>query len=428
MTVEFLSKALHVFGSSEFYLSLPFWACFGVAVLVYRLVPEQPVLKQYVLLGVNVCMLLTIPRFTIEMLAVVLGLALFTYWVGSLLNQQVLKGARARRALAIIGIAGIVSLLIFFKYSFVQSMFFHARNSGNLNAPAFLFLIGISYSSFKALHFVFEGYKRTIQKMSLLSFMNYLLFFPGFISGPINRYQHFYDNSEMVRRSPLRADLAAGLPRIIHGLFKKIVLVTLLSPLTIQNMGVPISQMSWGQMIVGFYAVALYFYFDFSGYTDLAIGGGRIMGFILPENFNFPFLKKNIQQLWANWHMSLTSWLTDYIYWPMVRKLRNGDLLRKHPVLLSNIAIITTFALCGIWHGQTLNFLFWGLYQGVGIATVNIYQSWKRKIRLPAARRYFGSSFSYALGVFATFNFFALGQSLFVLNSEQLRTFISRLF
>jgi alginate O-acetyltransferase complex protein AlgI len=145
------------------------------------------------------------------------------------------------------------------------------------------------------------------------------------------------------------------------------------------------------------------------------------MGFVLPENFDYPVLKKNIQQFWNHWHMSLTTWLTDYIYWPVVRRLRNGDFFRRRPVFLSNVAILVTFLICGIWHGDTLNFALWGLYHGSGIACVNSYQQWKRKVRNPTARRYFASSWSYGLGVIATFNFFALGQSLFVLSSADLR-------
>jgi alginate O-acetyltransferase complex protein AlgI len=179
--------------------------------------------------------------------------------------------------------------------------------------------------------------------------------------------------------------------------------------------------------VVGLYALALYFYFDFSGYTDLAIGTARLMGFVLPENFDYPFLKKNIQQLWAHWHMSLTTWLTEYIYWPLVRRMRTGDFMRRHPVFLSNVAILVTFLICGVWHGETLNFAVWGLYQGLGIAAVNTYQQWKRRVRNDRARKYFASAWSYGFGMFATFNFFALGQSLFVLDATQAKALIERL-
>jgi alginate O-acetyltransferase complex protein AlgI len=269
------------------------------------------------------------------------------------------------------------------------------------------------------MHFIIECYRKEIKQPGLLGFLNYMLFFPAFISGPIHRYNHFWENSSVVGNSRFRADTRMGIERIIHGLFKKTVLTVILYPYTLTNASVPIQEMPLWQIVTGLYALALYYYFDFSGYTDLAIGSARIMGFGLPENFNYPFLKKNIQQLWANWHMSLTSWLTDYVYWPLVRKLRTLEILKKHPVLLSNAAIVVTFAICGAWHGDSPNFLLWGVYQGLGIAAVNTYQSWKRKVRNPRARKYFASGFSHALGVFLTFNFFAVGQSLFVVDLKQ---------
>jgi len=151
------------------------------------------------------------------------------------------------------------------------------------------------------------------------------------------------------------------------------------------------------------------------------------MGFVLPENFNRPFLKPNIQQLWANFHISLTSWLTDYVYWPLSKKLRGFDYFRKHPILLSNCAIIVTFVICGIWHGDTAIFLLWGLYQGIGLSTVNIYQKWKRKIRNPAVRKYFTSKLSYSLGVIGTFTFYSVGLLTFILNTSEMKLLLVRL-
>ena len=416
---QFLSQIARLFLASDFYVSVPFWGAFAVVVLVYRLVPRSTMLKDWLLLACSACMLLTLPRFDLRMLAVVLGVCAMTYACARLLTEKgKLTNPGARRAVAASGIVINLLVLAFFKYAFVQ----HAiiRNVSTA-ATDVIFLIGISYTSFRAIHFVLEAYKNEIKPSGILTFLNYMLFFPAFISGPIHRYNHYLANSAEVRTAPFRSDLAAGAERVVHGLFKKTVLAAIVFPYTLKNMGVPVETMPLWQIVVGLYALALYFYFDFSGYSDLAIGSARIMGFVLPENFDYPFLKKNIQQLWAHWHMSLTTWLTDYVYWPVVRRMRKDGFLRKHPVLLSNVAIMVAFLICGIWHGDTVNFVIWGLYQGVGIACVNTYQQWKRKVRNPTARRYFASTLSYGLGVFATFNFFALGQSLFVLNSADLR-------
>jgi alginate O-acetyltransferase complex protein AlgI len=419
---EFILEIARQFLASDFYVSLPFWGAFAAVVVCYRLVPRSTILKEWLLLVSSVCMLLTLPRLDLRMLAILLGICVFTYGCAKLLaNKERLPNPGVRRAVAASGIVINVLVLAFFKYSFVQ----HALlRTVSLAATDFIFLIGISYTSFRAIHFVLEAYKNDIKTFGLLNFLNYMLFFPAFISGPIHRYRHYCANSAATRNAPFRADLAVGLERIVHGLFKKTVLTVIVFPYTLTNVGVPIEKMALWQVIVGLYALALYFYFDFSGYTDLAIGSARIMGFVLPENFDYPVLKRNIQQFWNHWHMSLTTWLTDYIYWPVVRRLRKGDYFRRHPVLLSNVAILVTFLICGIWHGDTLNFALWGLYHGFGIACVNTYQQWKRKVRNPTARRYFASSWSYGLGVIATFNFFALGQSLFVLSSADLRALL----
>ncbi|MHA2033214.1 MAG: MBOAT family O-acyltransferase, partial [Candidatus Kariarchaeaceae archaeon] len=233
------------------------------------------------------------------------------------------------------------------------------------------------------------------------------------------RYNHFCEQFNPQTNTPLKDDLKNGIERIVHGLFKKIVLAGIIYPYILTNIGKPINEMTTYEVAYGIYAYTLYFYFDFAGYTDMAIGAARVLGIGLPENFNKPFLKRNIQQLWANWHISLTGWLTDYIYWPLVRKMRNIITLKKHPILLSNICILITFIVCGMWHGETLNFVLWGIYHGIGISVVNIYQNKKRKIKNEFLRKYFTSKYSQLVGIFATFNFFAIGLLLFALDINE---------
>jgi alginate O-acetyltransferase complex protein AlgI len=410
---------------AEFYSSAPFWCYFLVVVLVFRAVPARGLAREALLLAANVLMLLSLPRFSGGALLLYFGLALWTFAIGSSLNRGTLVNTRARIATAGLGILGVLLVLITFKYRFVQAGLFGGKGLLGGEPSDFVFLIGISYSSFKAIHFVVESYKKGVKDLRFLTFINYILFFPAFVSGPINRYNDFLETSARAQQSRFRPDFAAGFERIVHGLFKKFVLTQILFPYTLVHSSTPLAEMQPWQIVLGIYAYALFFYFDFSGYSDLAIGSARLLGYNLPENFNFPFLKKNIQQLWANWHMSLTSWLTDYVYWPLVRLMRKSDSLRKYPLLISNAAIITTFFLCGIWHGETINFILWGLYHGVGIAAVNVYQKWKRQVRTPLALKYFSSPLSYGLGVVVTFNFFSLGL-LFMLNAEQARTVFSR--
>lgn len=272
------------------------------------------------------------------------------------------------------------------------------------------------------IHFVIESYQQKITKINFFNYFNYIFFFPGFISGPINRYNHFCEQFELQRNANLKNDLMHGSERIIHGLFKKFVLSSIVGPYTIINSTIPLLELHLGEIIISLYAYTLYFYFDFAGYSDIAIGCARMIGIELPENFNNPFFKKNLRQLWMNWHISLTSWLTDYIYWPITKKLRKYSYFKENPVFLSNISIVITFLVCGIWHGDTFNFVIWGLYHGFGLAGLNIYQKFKRKVKNKYLRQYFLSKYSEFIGCLITFNYFAFGIIFFSLD---IKTIIS---
>jgi alginate O-acetyltransferase complex protein AlgI len=425
--LEFFSQIARRVPSTEFYFALPFWLYFVAILVALRSARPGTKTRDLLLLGANAFMLMALPRFNEVALLLYCVLAVVTFGLGHGLNRGVLaQNPRGRIALATIGILSVLFVLAVFKYHFLQGLVIWDKSMLGNSAGDFVFLICISYASFKAMHIIVESYKQTLKNLRFLNVLNYLLFFPSFVSGPINRYNEFHEDSVRAKTSALRDDILPGLERIIHGLFKKFVITVLLLPYSLLHIKTPLPQLDSWQILIGLYTFALYFYFDFSGYTDLAIGSARLLGYTLPENFNQPFLKKNIQQLWANWHMSLTGWLTDYVYWPLVRKMRNSDTLRQHPLVISNVAIIITFFLCGAWHGETLNFILWGIYHGIGIAIVNGYQKWKRKVRNPLVIKYFGSRLSYGVGVFLTFNFFALGL-LFFLDAREVATVFGRL-
>ncbi|BCO07696.1 hypothetical protein GF1_00720 [Desulfolithobacter dissulfuricans] len=224
----------------------------------------------------------------------------------------------------------------------------------------------------------------------------------------------------------MRRNLLKGIQRIITGLFKKIVLGDSLYPFSIAALDISTARQT--DIVIGVYAYMLYIYFNFSGYTDMAIGCGRMVGIDLPENFNYPFFKRNLQQFWANWHMSLTTWLTDYIYWPLARKFRNIQKLRKKPVTISNICIVITFLVCGLWHGDGLNFILWGLYHGIGLAILNGYTHFIKKHTSRNIKKFVHNSpVAYGISNIITFQYVALGFLLFACDMEKLSR-ISSLF
>jgi alginate O-acetyltransferase complex protein AlgI len=424
-------KGLPVLGTWEFdfFYSAQFWAALAVVALLFRLLGSSPLARGAVLLASSSALLLALPRFGLTDLLLVWLISGVAFAAARLLGRDQAGPARRRWWIALGGVLAVLAFLCFFKYHVLQDVLLGGPMAGRQAAlaplPRYFALLGVSYFTFKAVHVIIESYKGSISGVGGLTFLNYMTFFPAFMSGPIHRYPDFAAQLATGRSGTLPADLAAGGERIVHGLFKKLVLVSLVFPHVLTAQARPLAALSPLEVGLGLYAQALYVYFDFSAYSDLAIGGARLMGLTLPENFNQPFLQKNIRDLWTNWHMSLTSWLVDYIYWPVVRKLRNLEWFRTRPVLLSIVGMNVTFICCGIWHGEAAHFLVWGAYHGLGISMVNLYQRQKKRIRNARLQRYFQSRASRVLGALGTFNFFAAGLALFVLDFDQLKTLFS---
>lgn len=412
----------------NFYYNIYFWFFFILIVVIFRFLSLNQSLQKIVLLSSNILMLLALPRFNFFSLLFICTMSIFTFFIGHIINNNILIKLKAIRIFITSStILLLILILSFFKYSRLQEIFYRNFTHEEHSASGFIFIIGISYFSFKMMHFIIESYKQQITNMSVINFLNYLFYFPAFISGPINRFNHFSSQIDREKTSQLKNDLRIGSQRVVHGLFKKFVLCPIVFPYAIVNIQKSITEMKTNEVIISLYAYTLYFYFDFSAYSDLAIGSAKILGVELPENFNKPFLKKNLQQLWANWHISLTSWLTDYIYWPLSKKLRTWDYFKKHPILLSNICIIVTFLICGMWHGDSANFIIWGLYHGLGLVILNVYQKQKRKIKNTFIRKYYLSQLSQILGIFITFNYFAFGILFFTLDWAQLKLLLTRI-
>lgn len=406
----------------NFFYSIQYWVAFLAIALVAHGLNLSPKWRGLFMGLASSFMLLAIPQFGLQDLGLVLTLSLLTYFLGAvLMRSDSCIGTIWRRLIAWAGIITVLSFLAFFKYRFVQNFLLPGQVPDDGVALNVVRLIGVSYFSFRMIHFLVESYRKKVESLNLLNCINFIIFFPSFISGPINRYNHFTDRFNSNPGSRRATNLRMGGERIVHGLFKKFVLAQILYPHILSTQPDVLVGLKPLEAILALYAYAFYFYFDFAGYTDLALGCARLIGVELPENFNNPFLKRNIRELWANWHMSLTSWLVDYIYWPIVRKFRSFDFFRRHPIFLSNLGMTITFIACGMWHGETANFILWGAYHGIGISVLTVYQREKRKTKSPFLMRYFRSRVSAALGIFLTFNYFAFGLSFFVLDLARFR-------
>jgi len=230
--------------------------------------------------------------------------------------------------------------------------------------------LGLSYVTFQVLAYLFEVYNNKVEsETNLINFSFYLLLFPKIPVGPITRYSQLRDQIQNVHVEPL--DVADGLRRFIVGFAKKALIADTLAKVVtpIFNLTSPTISPSIAWLVIISYSLQLYF--DFSGYTDMAIGLGRMMGFRFVENFNFPYVSKNIGEFWRRWHISLSSWFRDFVFYPLER--------RRLKWIGQAINILIVFVLTGLWHGLTRNFVIWGMLHGLALVFESTFLG--RKLR-----------------------------------------------
>jgi alginate O-acetyltransferase complex protein AlgI len=216
--------------------------------------------------------------------------------------------------------------------------------------------LGISFFTFQQISMLWDIYQTDEKrKLKLSETALYVSFFPQLIAGPIVRYHDIID--QIHSRTPSVELFTSGIQRFIIGLFKKVIIANTCAIMADQIMDTSVLELSTQVAWLGIVAYAFQIYFDFSGYSDMAIGIGRMLGFRLLENFNFPYISRSIQEFWRRWHMSLSSWFKDYVYIPL-----GGN---RSGVTRTYINLIIVFFLTGLWHGATWSFIFWGLFHGL---------------------------------------------------------------
>ena len=216
--------------------------------------------------------------------------------------------------------------------------------------------IGISFFTFQAMSYVIDVYRReTAVQLNPFNCALYVALFPQLIAGPIVRYHDVA--RQITSRVITSRQFSAGIQRFIFGLSKKVILANPLGEVADKVFDVPIREVTTGMAWLGIVCYTLQIYFDFSGYSDMAIGLGRLLGFDFLENFNFPYFSQSIREFWRRWHISLSTWFRDYVYIPL-----GGNRVSPFRTYL-NLWII--FFLCGLWHGASWNFVVWGALHGV---------------------------------------------------------------
>ena len=284
------------------------------------------------------------PKYILLMLIEVL----ISYVVGLLIDKYKSKN--------ILIILIFIHLLLFGIFKYFNFVIINVNNlfHSNLNLLNVVLPIGISFYTFQIISYEIDVYNKKVNVQSnILKYFLYVFLFPQLIAGPIVRYQDV--NNEIDNRNVTFEMFANGLRRFIIGLSKKVIIANNLGELCniYLNLGDKSVLFTWIFAI----SYMLQIYFDFSGYSDIAIGLGKMLGFNFPENFNYPYMAKSITDFWRRWHMTLSSWFRDYVYIPL-----GGN---KKGVLKQIRNILIVWSLTGLWHGASWNFIVWGLYFGI---------------------------------------------------------------
>ncbi len=267
----------------------------------------------------------------------------------------------ARRKFAVgLAVALNIGLLAVFKYTnFVADSLSALLARFEFDPPAMpriLLPIGISFFTFHALSYVIDIYRRKWPSArSPADVALYIFFFPQLIAGPILRWNAIAP--QLANRGVTALDFAEGIRRFVGGLVKKMVIANVVALPADQIFALPGNELTPALAWFGALCYALQIYFDFSGYSDMAVGLGKMFGFKFLENFNFPYIAQSIQDFWRRWHISLSTWFRDYLYIPL-----GGNRCSEGRNYLN---LVTVFFLCGLWHGASWTFVVWGLYHGI---------------------------------------------------------------
>ncbi len=276
--------------------------------------------------------------------------------------KQIWKSVNSRKKWLVTGLIFNISLIFVFKYldffignyNDVSLLFndnFKLLPKANIILP-----LGISFFTFQQMSLLWDVYRKPERKkLKILNTALYISFFPQLIAGPIVRYDDIIN--QIKNRSETISLLTSGIQRFILGLFKKIILANTCASIADSIIDNDISDISTPLAWLGIISYAFQIYFDFSGYSDMAIGLARMFGFRILENFNFPYISRSIKEFWRRWHISLSTWFRDYVYIPIGGN-RNGPYKTYFNLFL-------VFVLTGFWHGATWSFIFWGIFHGL---------------------------------------------------------------
>ncbi len=337
-----------VFSSSVFFM-----AFLPITLILYFLIPEKFLKARnlWLLIASLIFYGWGEPKYILVMLFSIV----FNYVMGRLIGKKD-GGGKAAKVLMIVCVTGNLLLLGFFKYTDFVLGTINAIAGSSLGLLGLALPIGISFYTFQTMSYIIDVYWGKVPpQKDFIAFAAYVTLFPQLIAGPIVRYA---DVAVMlVGRKTNIEQIGEGVRRFIIGFGKKVLLANQVYVIWSEITAMDVSRLSVATAWLGAIAFTFQIYFDFSGYSDMAIGLGKIFGFDYLENFNYPYISRSITEFWRRWHMSLSSWFKEYVYVPL------GGNRKGLGRQLINIAIV--WALTGLWHGASWNFVAWGCYFGI---------------------------------------------------------------
>ncbi len=351
--------------------SLPFLFFYlPVAVAVYLLSPLK--LR-------NLCLLVVSLFFygwgePVYISIMVLSIAV-DYTHGLLVERWRDNDRRARMAVASSVLCNL-AILVFFKYWDFIAVNVNTLTGLSVPVLGLPLPIGVSFYTFQTMSYTIDVYRRDAPvQRSVTAFGAYVTLFPQLIAGPIVRYRTVAD--QLVSREENLEKFTSGIRRFTVGMAKKVLLANAIGQLW--DVSLASRELTMAGAWLGLLAYAFQIYFDFSGYSDMAIGLGRMFGFEFLENFNYPYISRSVVEFWRRWHISLTTWFREYVYFPLGgNRVSRGKWVRN---------ILIVWLLTGIWHGAGWNFLLWGLYYAVWMLAERLFLG-KRLEKLPAVLRH----------------------------------------
>ena len=305
----------------------------------------------------------------------IMALAILINYTAGLGMEKFAHSKRARLFFLIYSIVGSIGMLMFFKYTNFFITNINALLGTSIATLSLTLPLGISFYTFQTLSYTIDVYRRDVaSEKNIIDFGAYVVMFPQLIAGPIVKYRDVAAQLHVYKHRYNIAQIEEGMTIFTFGLAKKVLLADAVGALWTDIIGVAddasitfvgLANASTGLVWLGILAYSFQLYFDFSGYSMMAIGMGKMMGFEFPQNFNYPYISASITEFWRRWHMTLSSWFREYVYIPLGGNRRG---LKRQIFNLFIVELLT-----GIWHGADWNFICWGLYYFVLLAVEKLF-------------------------------------------------------